>query len=236
MQRLEHRHPEAPGWWRLATIHFHDHYVASLGTTTAHDPQSIVQPAIQCCHNWRSYNSSLSPTFTSVMFTTFVGIGIYRGSWNCPNKYNYSLVITAQGGHDPGKLYNLLMTDEGRIVVSREVKVTSGAGPLPNLTHLGIFQACSTPYNPSSIVAYVRDLQIGHSDFFDQVVMHMVASNIANATRQWAGGSQVSIQHEFPNDLFLGSTESKRNVRLMRGKLGWIGNYCRYWSMAAAGR
>jgi hypothetical protein len=166
------------------------------------------------------------------MFATFIGIGIYRGSWNCPNKYSYPLVITAQGGHDHGKLYNL-MTDEGRIAVFRDV--TGGAGPLPNLTHLGIFQACSTPYKPKSIMEYVRDLQISHSDSFDwvvQVVMHLVASNVANATleegqlrldlrnatRQWAGGSQVSVQHEFPNDLLLGSTESKRNVRPMRGK------------------
>jgi hypothetical protein len=170
--------------------------------------------------------------------TLSICIGIYKDSWNCPNKYRYSLIMTADCGNKPSKLYNL-MTDGGKIVVFREVKVASGVDSFSKLIHLGNFPACSSLYSPSSVVAYVQDLQISYSDSFDwvvQVVMHMVANNVAsttleecqlrlhlrNATRQWANVSQVSAPYELPNDLLLGSAESmhiqtnQRNVRPMR--------------------
>jgi hypothetical protein len=172
------------------------------------------------------------------MSTLSIGIGIYKDRRNCPNKYLYSLIMRAHCENKPSKLYNL-MTDEGKIVVLREVNVTSGAGRFSNLTHLGIFPTCSSLHNPNTVVEYVQRLQISHLDSFDwvvQVVMHMVTTNVAsasleecqlrqylrNATHQWTNVPQMSAHHELPNDHLLGNADSmrvqtnQRNVRSMR--------------------
>jgi hypothetical protein len=201
-----------------------------------HNPQSIVLPDLY--YYATTTGGARIPLFPKPlpsllhpMSALSVAIGIYKDSY-CPNKYRYSLIMTADRENKPSQLYNL-MTDGGRIVVFREVKVASGAGPFSNLIHLGILPACLSPYSLISVVTYVQDLQISHSDSFDwavQVVMHMVANNVAsaaleecqlrlhlrNATRQWTNGPQVSAPYEFPSDLLLGSAESTRNQRNVR--------------------
>jgi hypothetical protein len=166
--------------------------------------------------------------------TTFISIGIYKGSWNCPKRYLYTILIRAQ---EPGKLYNMF-TDQGRVLDAGEIHA-SRAGPLQFWTHLGTFLSWPSSYSPKPIEEYVQNLPMSHGDSFNwvvKVVAQMASSNVINATldehefglqlrnfTRQLSGSEVSYYHGFANDLLLDSADSmhirtdQRNVRPMRG-------------------
>lgn len=180
---------------------------------------------------------SLTPVFlthSSDMSAT-IEIAVYRGSWNCPNTFRWTLIIAEHGFHGPDNtLYNLI--NDGKAVrVFRTLELTCGAKPL------GVVHISPSTQAPNVIVNIVQGLStiinLNSLDWVVQAVMHMTAVNVANAAldeghltlhlrnlaRQWAERPQVSFQHAFLNDHLLGSAESmnspsRRNVTPMKGK------------------
>ena len=164
---------------------------------------------------------------------TSIAVGVYKGSWNCPNKLHWSLIVTAHGYHEKGKVYNLI-NDGGRLVIRREV--TSDDGPLKNTTLLGIMHTSVSAHCPKTIVDYVQRLAISPLDAFNwviQVVMQLDTNSVAstdleeddlvlhlrNIGHQHPGGTQVRAQHGFANVSYRAgsmSTRATRNVREMR--------------------
>lgn len=163
---------------------------------------------------------------------TSIAVGVYKGSWNSPNKLHWSLIVTAHGYYEKGKVYNLI-NDGGRLVTWREV--TSDDGPLKNTTLLGIVPTSMSAHCPKTIVDYVQRLAISPLDSFSwviQVVMQLDTSSVAstdleeddlvlhlrNVGHQHPGGTQVRAQHGFANAYRAGSvsTRAARNVREMR--------------------
>jgi hypothetical protein len=164
---------------------------------------------------------------------TSIAVGVYKGGWNCPNKVQWSLIVTAHGYHEKGKVYNLI-NDGGRLVIWREV--TSNDGPLKNTTLLGIVHTSVSTHCPRTIVDYVQRLAISPMDSFNwviQVVMQLDMNSVAstnleenelvlhlrNVVHQHPGGTQVRVQHGFTNVSYSAgsmSTRAARNVREMR--------------------
>ncbi|KAI9441427.1 hypothetical protein H4582DRAFT_1381888 [Lactarius indigo] len=166
---------------------------------------------------------------------TSIGVGIYKGGWNCPNKVHWSIIVTAHGYYEKGKVYNLI-NDGGRLVTWREVM--SNDGPLKNTTLLGIVHTSVSSHCPKTIVDYVQRLAISPIDNFNwviQVVTQLDTNSIAstdleedelvlhlrNVEHQHPGGTQVCVQQGFPNVSYRTDPMSRR---------------CRYGCMVAGGQ
>lgn len=164
---------------------------------------------------------------------TSIAVGVYKGSWNCPNKIRWSLIVTAHGYYEKSQVYNLI-NDGGRLVTWRAV--ASDDGPLKNATLLGIVHASVSSHCPKTVVDYVQRLAISPLDPFHwviQVVMQLDTNSVAstdleedelvlhlrNVQHQHPGGTQVRVQQGFPNVSYRAesmSTRATRNVREMR--------------------
>ena len=164
---------------------------------------------------------------------TSIAVGVYKGGWNCPNKVQWSLIVTAHGYYEKGKVYNII-NDGGRLVTWREV--TSNDGPLKNTTLLGIVHTSVSTHCPRTIIDYVQRLAISPMDSFNwviQVVIQLDTNSVAstnleedelvlhlrNVEHQHPGGTQVRVQHGFANVSYSAgsmSTRVARNVREMR--------------------
>ncbi|SRR6266702_38720 len=158
---------------------------------------------------------------------TSIGVGVYKGGRNFPNKIHWSLIVTAHGYYEKGKVYNLI-NDGGRLVTSREV--TSDDGPLKNATLLGIVHTSVSSHCPKTIVDYVQRLAISPLDNFNwviQVVMQLDTNSVAstdleedelvlhlrNVEHQHPGGTQVRVQQGFPNVSYSAESMSRRAAR-----------------------
>lgn len=165
--------------------------------------------------------------------STSIAVGVYKGSWNCPNKVHWSLIVTAHGYYEKSKVYNLI-NDGGRLVTWKGV--ASDDGPLQNTTLLGIVPTSVSSHCPKTIVDYVQRMAISPLDSFHwviQVVMQLDTNSVAstdleedelvlhlrNVEHQHPGGTQVRVQQGFPNVSYRAesmSTRAARNVREMR--------------------
>jgi len=164
---------------------------------------------------------------------TSIAVGVYKGGWNCPNKVNWSLIVTTHGYFEKGKIYNLI-NDGGRLVTRREVM--SNDGPLRDTNLLGIVHTSVSSHCPRTIVDYIQRLQISPLNSFNwviQVVMQMDMNSVAstgleeeelvlhlrNVEHQHPGEAQVRLQQGFPNVSYRSESISRgavRNVREMR--------------------